>query len=100
MREDFFVARSQEEMDTMIKKAFGIESRTAAMFAVIGILVTGGFAFTYATGRINIGTLLFLGALAVALVVVAVVFVRRMNDPDESMEQMLYKTDHPTRRTR
>jgi hypothetical protein len=38
--------------------------------------------------------------LAAALVVVAVVFVRRMNDPDESMEQMLYKTNHPTRRTR
>jgi hypothetical protein len=99
MREDF-LSRSQEEMDTMIKKAFGIESCTSAMVAVIGMLVAGGFGFAYATGRINIGTLLFLGALAVALVVVAIVFVRRMNDPDESMEQMLYKTDHPTRRTR
>jgi len=84
----------------MIKKASGIESRTSAIVAVVGLLLAGAFGFTYVTGRINIGTLLFLGVLAAALVVVAVVFVRRMNDPDESMEQMLYKTDHPTRRTR
>jgi hypothetical protein len=84
----------------MITKALGIKARTLAMLAVVGMIVAAGFGFTYATGRIGIGTLLFLGVLTLALTVVAVAFGRRMNDPDESVEQMLYKTDHPTRRSR
>ncbi len=91
--------RSQQK-DAMIKQTFGIESRTARMLSVIALLVAGGLGFTYATGRISPGTLLFLGAVMVALAVVTVVFVRRMNAPDETLEQMLYKADHPTRRSR
>ena len=82
-----------DEMDAMIGKAFVIESRTSAMLAIVGILV---FGFYYADGRISVGPLLFLGVLAAALIAVAVVFVRRPCDPDESVEQMRYKTDHPT----
>jgi hypothetical protein len=67
-------------MDAMIAKTLGIESRKPAMLAIVGILV---FGFTYADGRINAGLLLFLGAVAVALIVVAVVSVRRMSDSDE-----------------
>ncbi|HVZ24164.1 MAG TPA: hypothetical protein VG871_23995 [Vicinamibacterales bacterium] len=83
----------------MIKQTLGVESRKATTLAVAAVVVTGGLWFTYATGRISIGTLVLLAALAVALAVVTVVFVGRMNDPDESVEQMLYKTDHPTRRS-
>jgi hypothetical protein len=64
---------------------------------VIGLLVAGGLGVGYATDRIGFGTLVFLGALTLALDVVAVIFLRKMTHPDVSVEQMLYKTDHPTR---
>jgi hypothetical protein len=70
-----------EEMEAMIAKAFGVESRAPAMLAIVGILV---FGFNFAVGRIDVGPLLFLGALAVGLIVVAVVSVRRMSDRNES----------------
>jgi preprotein translocase subunit SecG len=66
--------------------------------AVIGLLVAGSLGGAYVTGRMGLGTLVFLSTLAAALGVVVVVFLRRMNNPDLSVEQMLYKTDHPTRR--
>ena len=78
----------------MIAKALGIEPRLPAMLAIVGILV---FGFNLAVGRIDVGPLLFLGAVAAALIVMAVVSVRRMSDPNESRKQMRYKTDHPTR---
>ena len=74
------------------------KSLNRLMLTVAGLLVAGGFGFTYTSGRISVGTLLFLGTLTLALSVIAVVFARRMNDPDVSVEQMLYKTDHPVRR--
>jgi hypothetical protein len=84
----------------MIKQELGIKSRTAAMIGVVALLVAGGLGFTYSTHRISAGTLLFLGALTIALAAVTVVFLRRMNDSDESVDQMLYKADHPTRPSR
>ena len=71
--------------------------RNTWMFIVIGLLVAGGFGFAYATDRMGLGTLVFLGILTLTLGVVAVIFVRRLSHPAESVEQMLYKTDHPTR---
>ncbi len=65
---------------------------------VIGLLLAASLGGAYFTGRIGPGTLVFLGTLAAALGVVVVVFLRRVNNPDLSVEQMLYKTDHPTRR--
>ncbi len=64
---------------------------------VIGLLVAVGLGFGYATDRIGVGTLVFLGSLTLALGVVAVIFLRKMTDPDVTVEEMLYKTDHPTR---
>lgn len=64
-----------------IAKAFGVESRAPAMLAIVGILV---FGLNFAVGRIDVGPLLFLGALAAGLIVVAVVSVRRMSDRNES----------------
>ena len=64
---------------------------------VIGLLVAGGFGFAYATDRIGFAMLVFLCALTLALGVVAVIFLRKMSHPDVSVEQMLYRTDHPTR---
>jgi cyanate permease len=84
----------------MIKQELGIKPRTAAMLGVVPLLVLVGLGFTYTTHRISSGTLLFLAALMIALAAVTVVFLRRMNDSDESVEQMLYKADHPTRPSR
>ena len=83
----------------MITQSLGIKSRTAAMLVVVALLAAGGLAFSYTTHRISSGSLLLAGALTIALAAVIVVFLRRMNDSDESVEQMLYKTDHPTRRS-
>jgi hypothetical protein len=84
----------------MITQSLGITSRTAAMLGAVALLVAGGLAFAYTAGRISSGSLLFGGALTIALAAVVVVFLRRKNDSDESVEQMLYKADHPTRRSR
>jgi hypothetical protein len=85
----------------MITQSLGIKPRTATMLVVVALLVAaGGLVFTYATHRINSGSLLFAGALMIALAAVSAVFLRRMNQPDESVEQMLYKADHPTRPSR
>jgi len=64
---------------------------------VTGLLVAVGLGFGYATNRIGFANLVFLGSLTLALGVVAVIFLRKMTHPDVSVEQMLYKTDHPTR---
>jgi hypothetical protein len=65
------------------------------MFIVIGLLVAG-LGFAYATRRIDFGTFAFLGALTVALGAVVLVFLGRMMNPAESLEQTLYKNEHPT----
>ncbi len=62
----------------------------------IAALVVAGLGFAYATGRLGFGTFAFLGALTVALAAVVLVFVGRMMNPPESLEQTLYKSDHPT----
>lgn len=67
------------------------------IYTVIGLLVAGGLAFAYLSEGISGDTLAFLGVLAVTLGVVAAVFIRRLSHPSESVEQMLYKADHPTR---
>ena len=69
----------------------------AVTVTVLGLLVAGGLGFAYETDRIGAGTLVSLGVLTLALGVVAVIFLRKMSHPDVSVEQMLYKTDHPTR---
>ncbi|HXD72400.1 MAG TPA: hypothetical protein VN628_01620 [Vicinamibacterales bacterium] len=84
-------------MDEMSKHVPGINLRTA-MPAIAALLVASGLVFIYAEGRMHGATFLFLAALTLALAVVVAVFLRRMNDPAESVEQMLYRTDHPARR--
>ena len=84
-------------MDEMSKHVSGINVRTATP-AIAALLVAGGLGIVYAEGRMHSATFLFLAALTLALAVVVGVFLRRMNDPAESVEQMLYRTDHPARR--
>jgi hypothetical protein len=67
------------------------------VITIIGLLVIAGLGIAYEFDRIGAGNLVFLGGLTVALGVVAEVFLRRLSHPDISLEQMLYKTDHPTR---
>ena len=63
---------------------------------LIGVLMAAGLGFGYATDRIGLGTLVVLVSLALAFGVITAVFLRKMSHPDESVEQILYKTDHPT----
>jgi hypothetical protein len=70
---------------------------TFAMFIIAVLLVAGALGFSYATDRIGSGTLAFVGIVMLALGVISAIFVRKMGHPDMSVEQMLYKTDHPTR---
>ncbi len=67
------------------------------IFAVIGLIPAVGVGFAYANGRIGTGTLAFLELSVLTLAVVVFIFVRKMNNPSESMEQTIYKADHPTR---
>ena len=70
----------------------------ALTVTILGLLVAGGLGFAYETDRIGAGTLVFLGVLALALGVIAAIFLRKMSHPDVTVEQTLYETDHPTRR--
>ena len=65
-------------------------------YTIVALLVAG-LGFAYVTNRLDFGTFAFLGALTVALGVVVLVFLGRMMNPPESLEQTLYKNDHPTR---
>lgn len=67
------------------------------VITVVGLLVGAGLAFAYQFDRISGSTALTLGTLVVALCVTVAVFIRKMTHPDASLEQILYKTDHPTR---
>jgi O-antigen/teichoic acid export membrane protein len=69
-------------------------SLNSLIFIVVGLLIVGG-GFAYGTARLGLSTFLVLSGLAVALGVVAVIFLRKMTHPDRTVEQMLYKTDHP-----
>ncbi len=69
----------------------------AVTVTVLGLLAAGALGFAYETDRVSAGTLVFLGALVLALGVVAGIFLRKLSHPDVSLGQMLYKTDHPTR---
>ncbi len=67
------------------------------MFMVIALVFAGGLALAYAANEISIGNVVFLEVCTLTLGVLAVIFLRKMTHPDVSVEQMLYKTDHPTR---
>ena len=65
------------------------------MYTVIGLLAVG-LGLAYGTGRIDPGTAVFLSILVLTLGVIVVIFLKRLSHPTESVEQMLYKNDHPT----
>ena len=67
------------------------------MVAIVGLVVLG-LGVAYASGRLELGTFAFLGCVAVALGVVVLIFLGRMLNPEESLEQTLYKDQHPTER--
>ncbi len=64
---------------------------------VIGLVVTAALGLAYTSGRIGLEAFVFAVSLTLASGVVSSIFLRRMAHPDGSVEQMLYKTDHPTR---
>ena len=69
-----------------------------SMYIVLWLLLAGGVGFAYVADAISGGTLVFLELCVLILAVVAVVFWRKMTHPPESVEQLLYETDHPTRK--
>ena len=64
---------------------------------LIGLLVLGAAGVVYLgfAGRISISTLALLEVCILALGVIAFTFWKRMSRPAESIEQLLYKTEHP-----
>ena len=70
---------------------------SGSVFAVLWLLVAAAVATAYAAGVISVGGLVFLEVCALALGVVAMIFWKRMTQPSEIMEQVLYEADHPKR---
>jgi hypothetical protein len=68
------------------------------MYAVIWLVLVGGLGVAYAAEQMGLGTLVFLELCAVMLGIVAVVLWRRMMNPPESVEELLYETEHANRR--
>jgi hypothetical protein len=64
---------------------------------VLWLLIVAGFGAAYVAGQITVGTLVFSEVCALTLGVIALIFGRRMGHPPETVEQILYKTEHPTR---
>lgn len=66
------------------------------MYTLVWLLLLGGIGLAYAANQIDVGTLVFLELCALTLGLVAAIFWRTSHSP-ESVEELLYKTDHPTR---
>jgi hypothetical protein len=64
---------------------------------VLWFLLVGVFASAYVTGTISVGTLVFAEICALAVGVIAVIIGKQMSEPPEIVEQILYRTEHPTR---
>ena len=64
------------------------------MYVVIWLLIIGAAAIVYFAGQISISTLVLLEACILALGIIGLTFWRKMILPPESVEQLLYETDH------
>jgi hypothetical protein len=68
------------------------------MGVVVWLLLAVVLGLACAADKITVGTLVFLELCALILGVVVAVFWRKMANPPESVEQMLYETDHPAQK--
>ncbi len=66
----------------------------AWIYAVIWVLLVIGFVVAYTTGQVHLGTLVTLEILALALGIIAASFWWKATHPPESVEEVLYRTDH------
>ena len=66
------------------------------LYVVMWLVLMGGFGLAYAADKIGVGTLVFLEACALTLGTISVIFWKTSHSP-ESVEQLLYHTDHPKR---
>ena len=62
---------------------------------VIGLIPAIGFGYLYANGQVGMSTLALLEVSLLTLVVIVFIFAQKMGHPDESLEQTVYKADHP-----
>jgi hypothetical protein len=53
-------------------------------------------SLAFRRGRLNFGTLVFAGICALALGMIALIFGKKVNQPPEIVEQILYRTEHTT----
>ena len=68
------------------------------VYGVVWLLIIGAVGAAYLAGQISISTLALLEACILALGVIVLVFWTTMTRPPESVEQLLYKTEHPKKR--
>ncbi len=64
---------------------------------VLWLFLVSVFASAYVTGRISVGTLGFAEACALTLGVIALIFEKKLSQPPEIVEQILYRIEHQTR---
>jgi len=67
------------------------------LLGAIWIALNVALAVAYGTGSVTGSTFIFLGLCLLALGAIAVFFGRLMSEPDETVEQILYETEHANR---
>ena len=70
------------------------------LFGAIWIALNVALAAAYGTGAITGSTFIFLGLCLLALGAIGFSFGTQMSEPDETVEQILYDTEHAADRKR
>jgi len=64
------------------------------LFGAIWIALNVALAAAYGTGAVSGSTFIFLGLCLLALGAISFTFGSQMSEPDETVEQILYDTEH------
>jgi hypothetical protein len=93
------IRRKEVYMRSISKSAIsaGASSNGWVLGGVGWVLLVGVFVSAFVTGRIGFGTLVVAEICAVALGVIALIIGKDLSEPPETVEQILYRIEHPTR---
>jgi hypothetical protein len=65
------------------------------VYVLVWLLIVAAGGVLYLAGQISISDWLLLEACILALGVIGLIVWQKMTGPSESVEQLLYKTEHP-----
>ena len=68
------------------------------LFGAIWTVLDVALVAAYGTGAVSGSTFIFLGLCLLALGAIGFTFGSRMSEPEETVEQMLYDTEHTDRK--